>query len=187
VETLGPSARTKLSLFLILVLTLLTVTNSVIAQRAQAREQNHFSAEDEGVQKPVPLPEDVLAILRKDDTVKGALEDSNLPPDRLPQSWFSASSIHLSSPDQADLIVMGQPPVTGANVTTFWVFRATPHGYLVVMAAAPAHDLIVTNTRSNGYRNIELWSLTAVKLSTVACRFDGEKYVVYRRKSSEIP
>lgn len=109
-------------------------------------EQRHFSAEDRGVKKSVPIPKDVLAILSKDETVQSVLEGQNILTQNLPRSWFSASAIHLSRPERVDLVVMGQGPLRGANVITFWIFCATPSGYQLVLSA-PAHDLLVKNTR----------------------------------------
>ena len=155
-----------------------------LGQHSHRSEQSHFSAEDEAVNKPAPIPADVMAILRNDKTVRGALEDQKIEPEKIPPSWFSASQIHLSATSRTDLIVVGQPPVTGGNVTIFLVFRATLHGHELIMDAAPAHDLEVKNERWNGLRNIELASTSAVQYSSVLCRFDGKKYAVYRRKSA---
>jgi hypothetical protein len=147
--------------------------------------QVDFTAEDSGVKQPVALPDDVLEILKKDATVQSVLENENLPPEKLPPSWFSASTIHLSTANRKDLVVVGQPPVSGANVTTFWVFRATPRGYELVLTA-PAHSLTVRNSRWRGFRDIELVSATAVQVSTVLCRFDGKRYAEYKSKSEPI-
>jgi hypothetical protein len=81
--------------------------------------QTHSSAEDAGVERPVAIPEDVSALLEKDEMVRGAMEDQNIPADKLPTSWFSASAIHLSSPDKTGFIVVGEPPLSSANVSTF--------------------------------------------------------------------
>jgi len=139
-------------------------------------EQMHFSAEDSGVKKPVPIPESVLAILRSDDTVRRALEDKMMSSKDLPSSWFLASEIHLSTRNRPDLVVIGQAPISGANVTTFWVFLAEIGGFKLVMTA-PAHDLIVKKARWKGVRDLELASMTAVQISTVLLRFNGKRYV----------
>ncbi|HKF20966.1 MAG TPA: hypothetical protein VKE93_05325 [Candidatus Angelobacter sp.] len=170
--------------------TLLTFLVMGCAATAQVKgshpsEQTHFSAEVEGVDKPVTLPQDVVAILGKDEMVRNALENENVPAEKMPLSWFSASAIHLSNSGKVDLVVAGNPPLAGANVTTFWVFRATPHGYELVLNA-PAHDLAVMNTRSRGYRDIELISMTAVQMSSVLCRFDGARYTKYKARSEPI-
>jgi len=49
------------------------------------------------MKKPAAIPEDVLAILAKDEMVSRTLEDENLPAEKIPMSWFSASGIHLAS------------------------------------------------------------------------------------------
>jgi len=138
------------------------------------------------VETPIAIPEDVREQLTKDDLVKGALEDSHLAAENLPASWFSASTIHLSLTHKTpDLIVEGNPPLSGGNTATFWVFRASDNSHALVMNT-PAHNLIVKNSVSHGYRDIELISMSASIVSTVICRFDGTKYKVYRSKSEPI-
>jgi len=155
------------------------------AKSGHLTEQMHFSAEDEGVKRPISIPNDVFAILAKDERVKSMLDDQKIPADQLPTSWFSASAIHLRGPDEIDLVVLGEEQLRGANVITYWVFRATPRGHELVLKA-PAHDLIVKRTRWKGYREIELSAETAVELTTVLFRWDGNKYAVFREKSGPI-
>jgi hypothetical protein len=176
------SKRFGLTLF-----TLLGMSGALAAQSkpTHASEQRHFSAEEARVKNPAAIPEDVLAILEEDEGVRDVLEHENAPAEKAPLSWFSASAVHLNGSPRVDLVVMAIGPLRGANVTTFWVFRATPHGYELVMTA-PAHDLGVMNTRSKGYRDIELTSLTAVQVSSVLCRFDGKRYAAYRTRSEPI-
>ena len=141
-------------------------------------EQRHFSAEDTGVKKPVVIPDDVLAILAKDERVRLTVEYEKPLDGKLPASWFSASAIHLSSPDKTDLVVVGVGPLLGANVTTFWIFSATPNGHELAMTAA-AHDLIVKKTLWKGYREIEMSGETAVEITRVQYRWEGKQYVAY--------
>jgi hypothetical protein len=148
-------------------------------------EQQQFSAEDKGVQRPVSIPDDVLAILAKDKFVQRTVEYERPIDGKLPASWFSASAIHLGGPDEIDLVILGEGPLGGANVITFWVFCATPHGYELVLTA-PAHDLIVKNTRWKGYRQIEMSAETAVVFTSVLFRWDGRKYIEFREKSKQI-
>lgn len=145
-------------------------------------EQMQFSAEDEGVKRPVAIPDDVLAILSKDEFIRDVLEDEKPAVGKLPQAWFSASAIHLGGPNETDLVVLGEGPLRGANVITFWVFRPTPHGHELVLTA-PAHDLIVKNKRWKGYQEIELASATAVQLTSVLFRWNGRKYAEFSEKS----
>lgn len=175
----------KSSALTLLVFLIISSAGSAQARSIHRSEQVHFSAEEAGVRHPVAIPEDVMAILRRDGLVQSVLENENKKPESLPASWFSASAIHLSSAGKTDLIVVGEPPIVGGNVTLFWVFCATDHGHELVLMA-PAHDLIVKNTRWNRHRDIELISMSAVQISSVRCRFDGKQYKAYRRKSKPI-
>jgi len=169
------------------ILLCLVMCGASIAQSKHLHftEQLAFSAEDDAVKKPVAIPQDVLAILVKDKMVSRELENENLPAEKIPLSWFSASAIHLSNSNKTDFVVMARGPLAGGNVVTFWVFRGTPHGHELVLTA-PMHDLIVKNTRWNGYRDVEFASMSAAKISTVLCRFDGKQYKEYKSKLENI-
>jgi hypothetical protein len=175
----------KTSTLALLALLMMCVAASSADKSSRSSEQVVFSAEESEVKKPVALRQDVLAILRKDEMVRNVLENEDLPPEKMPPSWFSASEIHLGRSRDADIVVVANQPLAGGNVTTFWVFCSTAHGYKLVLNA-PAHTLRVKNTRRRGYRDIELVSATAVEVSTVLCRFDGEKYAGYKTSSELI-
>jgi hypothetical protein len=165
-----------------------TLIHATVAQShpRQAQEQTAFSAEDEGVRKPVPVPKDILSLLAQDEFVRNAMEYSGSPMKTPPQKWFSASVVHLGSPNENDLIIQARGPLMGANIDTFWVFLGKPTGHVLV-ATAPVHNLRVLKTRWGGYREIELFSATAVECSTVILRHNGAKYEEYSEKSGPIP
>jgi|ERR1044071_859267 hypothetical protein len=175
----------KTSALILLALLVMCDAATSVGKSSHASEQMVFSAEESEVKKPVALPQDVLAILKHDEMVRNALESENISVERIPLSWFSAGRVHLSNSRDGDLVVMGIGPLRGANITTFWVFLATAHGYKLVLGA-PAHTLRVRNTRRREHRDIELISATAAVVSTVLCRFDGERYVGYKTKSEVI-
>jgi len=165
----------------------LAICGALSAQdkHSHSAEQSVFSAEDDAVKKPAAIPEDVLAILAKDGMVSRTREDENLPAEKIPRSWFSASAIHLSKSGKTDFVVMAKGPLAGGNVVTFWIFRGTAHGHELVLTA-PMHDLVVRHSRRNGYRDVELTSMSAVKISSVLCRFDGKRYARYKSKIEDI-
>src|SRR6185437_5775044 len=148
------------NVFLIAVFLVLIVASSSLAEPSgisRTSEQTKFSAEDSGLRNPIPIPKDVLALLIRDKGVQDELEYDHLSVEKLPTSWFSASTIHLSASDKPSIIVQAEGPLLGANVTTFWVFNTTARGHELVLTAS-AHHLIVKNKRWKGYRVIELVS-----------------------------
>src|SRR3954465_13984394 len=141
---------------------LVSVSRPLSAGQNAPAAQLHFSAEDSAVEKPIALPEDVRTTLSKDELVRDEAENDGIPIHAIPSSWFSASVVHLANPRNGDLLVVAQGPLRGSNVTTFWVFARTNHGFQLVLTA-PAHDLLIRSSRSRAYRDIETTSMTALQ------------------------
>jgi hypothetical protein len=165
------------------VLVLVCLAGSVLV--CAQLEQRRFSAEDESVKHPATVPPELNRILAHDPAVMGVLEYEHLASDAVPGSWLLASEIHLSNSAERDLVVIAAGPLSGANVTTFWIFRSTNHGYELLLDA-PAHDMVVKNSRTNGYRDVELVSATAVTVSTVLCKFKAGTYLPASKKLEPI-
>jgi hypothetical protein len=154
--------------------------------RAQsAAEQMHFSAEDETVKRPIILPDQALQMIERDPDVAEVMKNEEPPLAKLPRSWLMASEVHLDGPREKDIVIVAAGHLMGANVTTFWILRPTDHGFAILLTA-PAHDLFIKGTRSNGYRDVEIAAATAVRVSTVTFRFDGNRYTKYKEHSEDI-
>ncbi len=163
------------------------------SKRAKIAEQTIFDVEQEDVGapivRPVPIPPEVLKLLSTSDRVK----DCELPATGLPADWFIASEIHLHSPEQADLIVQERylngdragenSCLAGANIGPFWVFRITPAGYSLLLDLA-TKNLKILNSRTNGYRDIQLMSNSASTYSVSILKFDGTKYRLIKSTTS---
>jgi hypothetical protein len=175
----------RLSVLLLMGALLATVGEAQKTKIPPPREQSVFSSEDDGVQRPVSLPEGVAQVLRNDTHVLAALNADKISPDQLPTGWFSASEIHLNGPDEVDLIVEGEGHMRGAHVNPFWVFRKTPQGYRLVLNES-ADLLEVLNTKWKGYRKIRLSAVIARTVVRLFYRFEGHEYRLYQRKYEPI-
>ncbi|MBS1800097.1 MAG: hypothetical protein JSS95_09755 [Acidobacteria bacterium] len=131
--------------------------------------------EDETVASPAQIPPDAWKILQQDSSIKNVLDSEGMTAEQLPRNWFQASTVHLNSPSEKDLLVIASGKLLGANVTTFWLFMQTPQGTRLVLNA-PAHDLFIRSSRTNGHRDVELVALTAIRIMTSKYRFDGTQY-----------
>jgi hypothetical protein len=140
----------------------------------------HFSAEDDCVENAVPIPGEVWSVLKQDTDVQEVLRYQNPPLKVLPKTWFCAAVVHLHRTSGNDLVVQAEGKMTGANVTEFWVFAASPQGPKLVLKI-PAHDLVIRDIESGGYKIIEASAVTARHVSTSIYKFDGHKYILYRR------
>lgn len=142
----------------------------------------HFSAEDDSVKNPVPIPEAIWLILQDDADVQ-TIEQHQTPPIRNPpRSWFSAARVHLHGSSANDLVVQGVGSIAGANVSTFWVFADTGRGPTLLLKT-PAHDLVIRDAESNGYKVIEASAvIAAAHVVTLTYHFDGELYRLFSRR-----
>lgn len=171
--------------FAVLVLVAVSMNQHGLGQNIPNPEQTRFSAEDLTVQYPIDLPKQALALLSRDTRVCDALDAQGISPAHLPLSWFSATEVHLDGPNEVDLVVVGEGPLRGANVTTFWLFRPTAQGLSLILTTV-GHDLDVESARSKGYNNIKVTAATVDRVSTVVYGFDGNKYSVRNRESRPI-
>jgi len=182
-----PRCQFERNRWVVRVLVFLTMCGSGWAkgERYHPLEQTEFSAEDASVHNPIEIPRAVMTILGKDHWVHNALENESIPSEKLPPSWFSASTIHLGSANELDLVVVGEGPLAGANVVTFWLFLATPHGYELVLTQS-AHDLTIETTRHKGYRDIEASTESAITFCSALFKFDGNTYSKRSGKTEQL-
>jgi hypothetical protein len=149
------------------------------------QEQSTFGLEDPPITKPIAIPGEVLQILRTDKIVQNHLNEGQTPAD-IPASWFEGSQIHLDGSDELDLVVVPKNGLLfGANVGPIWVFHKTAKGYDEVLSIS-VHDLRVLKTKWKGFREIQVYSMTAVTVTTEIFRFDGQRYVSFNKVTKPI-
>lgn len=162
------------------------------------REQSGFNYEFEidPIRRPVKPSVAALQTLSKDKLVASCLSIAGLRPEELPGNWFVASEIHLTHLDKLDLIALpgGRLPDTppgeisrnaclvGANTGGFWVLRKTPRGFELVLSEM-AHNLEVLKTRSHGFRDIRLYTISLRSTTIQDFKFDGKQYRLSRTQS----
>jgi hypothetical protein len=156
------------------------------AGNSPAREQTVFSSDGiivkkkgdvvvhPPIERPVPLPDEVLKLLRSDDRVIKCLEPERVT--EAPATWFVAAEVHLHDKDQSDFVVM---PVNGCllgtNVDPFWIFGKTAHGYDLLLKTVQ-YAIEIMKSKTKGYSDIRGNSSSPVEVYTVQFKFDGEKY-----------
>jgi hypothetical protein len=118
------------------------------------------------------------------------MRQDGLERDQVPASWFVASEIHLDGVHEDDLIVqprdLGQSPspnhfLFGARIVPFWVLLGAAGKYRLVLGVR-ADGLDVLDSRTNGYKDIQVRQLTATKVTTVLFKRRG-KYEVAETKT----
>jgi hypothetical protein len=171
----------------ILVFVVLLLGSRGSAQHSGPREQSTFGAEDESWEHQVPIPEDVLQILRKTPgDVLEKLRKANIGlPEDLSSDSFLASEIHLNSPQERDLILMGIRNLRLPHAALFWVFRPIRNGHELILSTG-GDSLEVLNIRKNGYRQIRVYNNTASTTTGAVYGFDGKQYTLMKQKTKPI-
>jgi hypothetical protein len=172
------------SIFFALLLVSLFVSASFAQKKKKVEftERTSFSAEEEKFEHSVPLNESAKKALASEQSITDVLREEKLAVENIPEDWFTASEVHLSSTAEVDLVIMGTHFARGAYTSTFWVLRKSAHGYAVVLRDS-AHDLTLQETTSHGLRNILTDIVTLRYGSTAEYEFDGDTYRITKRTS----
>jgi hypothetical protein len=174
--------RTVLTFALVAVASGVSIAQ--VQETTHAREQTVFH-EYEPVPHAVPLTPEVRQVLLRTKAVKEALKFASKEQQDNPSQFFEAAKVHLRGSDEANLVVKGYPPVSGADNAWFWVVLLAHGAVPKIVLWGHADSLEVTTNRTNGYRNIRCsWSSAAGETLEWKCHFNGEKYILWKTTDS---
>lgn len=152
-------------------------------QAAAAGERMSFS-EDTPVQHPVALRPDVLRALFETQEARQVLNFASDAAQDDPARLFRAAEVHLAGPEETDLVVIGVPPMSGADAGWFWIVRETRNGPRVVLFTG-ANTLELAGSATNGYRDIlTTWS-SAAETQETTFHFDGKIYRGFEKRTRD--
>ena len=151
-------------------------TSTQVPKRTPPEEQTVFGAEDEHWFRQVPVPEEVLRILR---------EVNQSSADEFPADSLLASEIHLRDAQEADLILMGIHILRLPHAALFWIFRKTRDRFELILSTG-GDMLTVLDAKSNGYRRIRVENNTASTTTTAIYSFNGREYRLSKKETKPI-
>lgn len=165
------------------------------------REQAGFGSEADVpgevfIEKPVEISDGALQTLKGAPRIESCLESGTMRGE-VQGAWFLGSEIHLSTPHEADLVVLPNTPrlvarqfpvkvftcMLGAHGGWFWVLRGKTGKYQLLLETF-ADALEVLNSKTNEYRDIQTDSATGVSHTTLIFKFDGHRYKLFQRKDT---
>jgi hypothetical protein len=162
-----------------LLFLLLLSSRCICAQKpVTPAEQLQFSAENEHVQHPIVMPDELWTVLRQHPFVADGLEihkDQASAEAEERRAWFEVSRVHLGDTDEQDFIVVGTGEMVGANTVPFWIFKQTAHG-MKLMLFSQGHDLNILSHLHNGHRDIEISYVFRLKGQWQTYRYSNEAY-----------
>lgn len=140
-------------------------------------EQLYFSEDDPAGQmtNPKPLPPEVLKVLLQQEEVRDELRLEEPSGQNNPAMLFRGSRVHLSVLKETDWVVMSVRPMSGADNDWFWIVRSQESGATVICFTG-GNSLLLRNTRTKGFRDVESSWSSAAETETTIYHFDGTHY-----------
>jgi hypothetical protein len=89
---------------------------------------------------------------------------------------FSVVKVHLSNSREEDEVVLGSPPMSGADNDWFWIVRRLP-GRTRVVLFANGLSFELLGSRTFGYKDIRTsWGAASGFTITCIYHYDGTRY-----------
>lgn len=134
--------------------------------------------------RKTPVPNEIWRLIvdnEENDNLKLQISEQNDP-----DYWVSGSEIDINGDNKEDFVVMAhQPPLAGANVTTFWVFLNENGKFRCVLKTSEL-ELDFSKNRNRGFRSITGISFTAKKGIEVRFVYDGNSFQKVSQKITNL-
>jgi hypothetical protein len=179
----------KTALFFLILL----ATVALFGQQSPRRpDKPNVFFEDTQIAAPAAISENVVSLLLETDAGKqgadfiaGLVANGRCEAQACnPASLFRAAVVHLVSPNERDLVVIGVCPMCGAGLGWFWVVRSAYTDPKVVLFA-PGTSLELLESRTGGMRDVRSEWLGASQRSEAIYHFDGSNYKLWKETSAE--
>jgi hypothetical protein len=92
-------------------------------------------------------------------------------------SLFKGLTVHLRSQSQQDMVVRGNPPMTGGDNTWFWIVTSVNHNPTAFWIQG--NVVTVLNTRHHGYLDIRTDWAAGSHRATRIFRHNGSQYKLF--------
>jgi hypothetical protein len=175
---------TKTVFVFVFVASFILLAQGQTAEPAKPAPEETSFDENETPRHTVSLSPDVLKVLLQTKEAKEAWGDLSKEQQKNPAQLFVAAEVHLSKPDQVDLVVRGIFPFSGADNSWFWIVSSVNNVPKVVLWTG-ALSLEMMNSRANGYRNIRSYWGSSGAEETKEFHFNGEEYKLWKSKSKD--
>jgi len=100
------------------------------------------------------------------------------------RSLFLVVRVHLKNADEADEVVLGKDPMSGADCFWFWIVRDSADRAQVLLFEN-AYGVYLLKGRTNGYRDIRSVAFAGGTTYTNIFHYDGQRYIPVHKYQKE--
>lgn len=136
--------------------------------------------------KPSPLPQAVIKSLSSTREVREVQQEAKNRASAFEiGSLFKGTGVTLTDTPDAVFLVIGKPPMAGADNTWLWIVRQSGSNAAILLWTG-ANCLTIERGSKHGFRNIRTdWSSAAVTV-TEKYRFNGTAYELTKRQQHPV-
>jgi hypothetical protein len=176
---------------MVVVLALAALAPAMMAAAARKTHKGHHAAhevhedatffEGKPFEHAAPISPEVLRVLAKSDEAKDILDSAAEAGRVNTAQLFRAREVHLNHGKDVDLVVIGIPPMSGADHGWFWVIHSARKNPKVVLYAG-GDSLKLLGTTTHGYRDIFMILPLASETHCAIYHFEGNEYQIWKEK-----
>lgn len=145
-----------------------------------------FSGEEDPCFDNAPYPPSiVIAAILKTKDGKEAFDELESSDRINVAKLFRGLTVHLHSRAQQDMIVRGEPPMSGGDNTWFWIVTSINNHPLAFWVQGNAVTILGTSHR--GYADIRTDGAAGSHRATRVFHFDGNHYKLYKEDYEDLP
>jgi hypothetical protein len=160
-------------------------TSTCFAQSGCTHKRSFDGEQDPCLdQAPSPPPSVVASILATKEASETFAEME--PADRtgIP-NLFKGLPVHLRSKQQKDMIVRGDPPMSGGDNVWFWIVTSIDSHPSAIWVQG--NTVTILRVRHHGYADIRTGWAAGSHSATRIFRNDGRRYKLFREDYKELP
>jgi hypothetical protein len=169
----------------IAALAVAALTSTCLAQNECAHKRSFDGEQDPCFDKaPSPPPSVVASILATKEASETFADMEPTDRANVP-NLFKSMMVHLRSQHQGDMIVRGDPPMSGADNTWFWIVTSIDNHPSAVWLQG--NMVTILHVRHHGYADIQTDWAAGSHSATTIFRNDGRRYKLFREDYKELP
>jgi hypothetical protein len=170
--------------FLLLSVTLV-LASACLAQDACSHKRSFSGEEEPCFDKAASVTPTIVASILKTDRANDTFPEMEAANPASVSKLLKGVVIHLRDPEQKDMIVRGDFPMSGADNTWFWIVTSIDSRPSALWLQCNA--VTILQVRHHGYADIRTdWFAGSHRASRIF-RSDGRHYKLFRENYKELP
>jgi hypothetical protein len=140
-------------------------------------ERRVFYAKDDEFEHPISIPDAALPVLLGDAAFQQLSTSKDLSARDFRDKWLLATEISVADGGERSVLIKGKADLLPNPAAVFWILHPNGDSYEMVLHNVAADELELLETRTAGYRDLEIRALSPPDgVFEERFSFDGRTY-----------